>query len=263
MNATTATQKRAVSLRYCMKLRPYIDTLGTKPDKDIAALAGVSCVTVHRYRVLLGIGPFRMVNAIHDHRHLLGVLSDAKVAALAGVNRAVVTTYRNRLGIHAAPRVPPPPKPEGCRRPARPTRDRAPFAAMLGTAPDRVVAEAAGVHMATARQWRVDAGIPPFRKRGAPFVSDETDDEKRGRILEAKRRRSAARREQTKLAVTLWAAAWDDEHDRPFLATDYADAVGINLVEAVRRLTLAVRRGQITEIDRHRPGVCGCYVVGA
>jgi hypothetical protein len=63
--------------------------------------------------------------------------------------------------------------------------------------------------------------------------------------------------------VTRWAAAWDEEHDAPFMGTDYADAIGKRVSVAVVAIERAVRRGEITEIDRHnvKRGVCGCYVV--
>ena len=105
------------------KLEPFKDQLGQVADSEIASLAGVSAVTVAKYRKSLGVaalrkrGPAKKAapkaapkvakarkkpgrkSKIAPFEHLLGKETDSSVAKKAGVSTNAVTNYRNRKGI--------------------------------------------------------------------------------------------------------------------------------------------------------------------
>lgn len=122
----------------------YRDMLGTVPDSEVAALAGVSRAAVTKYRTRRGIrsvepAPLHLTNglpgaasapssvpmgppSVHEapaagsaprpslidpHRAHVGVLADRAVAELAGVTPEAVRMYRKRHGIPAAERPAP------------------------------------------------------------------------------------------------------------------------------------------------------------
>ncbi len=91
---------------------------------------------------------------IAHHAVALGQLPDAEVARRAGVSVRTVASFRARHNI------------PGYRGPRRSPRARAarrsrldPFAELLGTVPDRVVADRAGVSLNAVRNYRVKRGI--------------------------------------------------------------------------------------------------------
>ncbi len=102
---------------------------------------------------------------IENHQHLLGVVPDSDVAKKAGVSVRTVASYRSRNGVpgYTGPR-----RPSAKRRPRTSRID--PFQKLLGTVPDRVVAEQAGVSLNAVRNYRVKRGIQAARRRTA----DET-----------------------------------------------------------------------------------------
>ncbi|MFZ5476902.1 MAG: helix-turn-helix domain-containing protein [Myxococcota bacterium] len=133
---------------------PYVHLLGTVPDSEIAAMAGVTREAVTKLRARRGIPgfgtaapvnqspgpsvvveapapaevppPSRRASKLDAFRDIVGVLSDAEVAARSGVSAEGVRMFRKRNGIPAArPTFVPPPetvRPE----PAAPTLEEAP-----------------------------------------------------------------------------------------------------------------------------------------
>lgn len=87
---------------------------------------------------------------IATHAALLGTVPDAEVARKAGVSVRTVAAYRARVGIpgYTGPRR------RGADRQPRKSRIDA-FADLVGTVPDRVVAERAKVSVNAVRNWRV------------------------------------------------------------------------------------------------------------
>ncbi|MBT3220625.1 MAG: hypothetical protein HN348_16185 [Proteobacteria bacterium] len=91
---------------------------------------------------------------IKMHFDSLGKVPDAEVAKKAGVSVRTIASFRARHGI------------PGYSGPRRTTQARAPrtskldpFIELLGTVPDRVVAEKAGVSLNAVRNYRVKRGI--------------------------------------------------------------------------------------------------------
>lgn len=224
-------------------LEQFVPMLATCPDSDVAIAAGVNKATIRRFRTSLGILPYTRENELDQWLHLVGIEPDRVIAALADVSVRVVSGYRRARGIEPQAKVREAARAAKARTGKKmpPRKDRGAWLPLLGKMSDADVAAKAGIHMATARQWRIDAGIGPFQPRRTPQP-------KTGREW---------------LAVTRWAQAWDDANDRTFMATDYADDRRLSLPVAVARIERAVRRGEITEVDKHDPkrGVCGCYVV--
>ena len=108
--------------------------------------------------------PARRANArLQAVRGRLGQEPDGVIAAELGVARKTVILFRQRLGIsafHANPGG------ETRRKPASPPAPRAPrpsrldaFGSVLGTLPDREVAERAGVTTENVRMYRLRRGI--------------------------------------------------------------------------------------------------------
>jgi hypothetical protein len=106
-------------------------------------------------RIRPGSKDSRLVHVLH----LVGKVPDSEVAAQAGVSTRTVASFRNRNGIvgYRGPRT------------SRTTRQRSskidPFGEMVGTVPDRVVAEQAGVTINAVRNYRVKRGIVAARRR--------------------------------------------------------------------------------------------------
>jgi DNA-binding CsgD family transcriptional regulator len=168
--------------------------MGTKPDHEVAALAGTSASIVGRYRRKLGIrayegykfgvrpvdgategeerapgrgrqrrtrGPDKAQrkSRIGPYAHLVGKRSDREVAEMAGVTQEAVRMYRRRRRIRML--APGEVGPETSVRQARKRRTRlAPFADLLGRLPDAEVAARAGVTAENVRSYRRRHNIP-------------------------------------------------------------------------------------------------------
>jgi hypothetical protein len=87
-------------------------------------------------------------------RDQLGSVPDAAVASRAGVSVRTVAAYRARHGIpgYSGPRR------RGADKQPRKSRIDS-FSSLVGTVPDRVVAERAGVSVNAVRNWRVKRGV--------------------------------------------------------------------------------------------------------
>lgn len=282
MNATKVYAHNPHSMRadFRKRLRAHLPLVGTMSDRALGALVGVSFKTARKYRRLLGIPPWRAtVDTVESkaapHLDSLGHVTDREFAALAGISVVSAVRLRARYGITPAPRKVrvSPPKPPKVKAPKvaaekpkrtrnrKPLIDATPWLHLLGTLSDLEVARRAGCNESTARNWRTRRGIPSLmQSKRAALDAAATPAELVKRVERRKRFKTWT---GSQLAVTKWSKAYDDEHDRPFLATTYADAVGVSVTTAVQRIEKAVARGEITEIDKHRPGVCGCYVVAA
>jgi hypothetical protein len=104
-----------------------------------------------------------LLQAFADH---LGKVPDAEIARRSGVSLRTVAAYRARHGV------------KGYSGPRRRGADRKPrkskiddFSGMVGTVPDRVVAEQAGVSINTVRNWRVKRGVEPRGRTGVVVSS--------------------------------------------------------------------------------------------
>ena len=156
---------------------------------------------------------------IEEHRSLLGTLPDADVAKKAGVSVRTIASFRARHGIpgYSGPR-----RPSTNRRPRTSRID--PFQNLLGTVPDRVVAEQAGVSLNAVRNYRVKRGI------------------------QAARRKSGHRPDNgAKSIMPTGAQAWrvtivrnDAQHERVVVAE--------TLVEAATRATQSAGGGRVTGV---------------
>lgn len=101
---------------------------------------------------------------IEAHKDLLGEVPDRVVADKAGVSLRTVAAYRARMGIagYKGPR----------RSSSRKRKSKIdPFAEIVGTVPDRVVADKAGVSVNAVRNWRRVRGVPAMG-RGRPPGGD-------------------------------------------------------------------------------------------
>ncbi|MCB9676847.1 MAG: hypothetical protein H6737_17160 [Alphaproteobacteria bacterium] len=97
---------------------------------------------------------------IEPYREMLGSVPDAEVAKKAGVSVRTIASYRSRNQI------------EGYRGRSAPRKERKPrrskidpFADLVGTVPDRVIAEKAGVTLNAVRNYRAARGITSSRQR--------------------------------------------------------------------------------------------------
>ncbi len=91
----------------------------------------------------------------------LGKIPDADLAAKAGVSVRTVASFRARHNItgYSGPRR--------SRNPRSPKRSKIdPYVDLLGTVPDRVVADRAGVSLNAVRNYRVKREIPAAGRRG-------------------------------------------------------------------------------------------------
>ena len=97
---------------------------------------------------------------IDAHKDLLGTVPDRVVAKKAGVSLRTVAAYRARMGIAGY---------KGPRKKGSRTRKSKidPFAQLVGTVPDRIVAEKAGVSVNAVRNWRRVRGVAAVG-RGRP-----------------------------------------------------------------------------------------------
>jgi hypothetical protein len=159
-----------------------LDQLGKISDPDFGKLVGASPRVVGTFRRRHGIAPFQLdVTASDDgadsskpasggrrskidpFADLLGTVPDSVVAGKAGVSINAVSNYRRRRNIGAFDPGPlttaaaSGPTPTG-RKPSKID----PYHDELGTVPDRVIAEKAGVSMNAVSNYRRRRGIAPF-----------------------------------------------------------------------------------------------------
>lgn len=251
--------------------------IGRMPDGDVAALTGVDVDAVRRLRVAAGVAPFRVYSverlkagvgawaakrgtsfSTRDYTDATGTRTDLanteiRAAYHAGILRKMSVGRSTRWEYVTEGPTPDEIVKAKASRSRKPMIDAAPWVDLLGMRPDVEIAAIAECNESTVRNWRKRRGIPSYSARKQATAPPPT----------AAAIRRKARKATGVLAVTAWARRWDDEHDRPFLATTYADSISLTVAEAVKRIEKAVARGEITEIDKHRPGVCGCYVVAA
>ncbi|MFZ5480643.1 MAG: helix-turn-helix domain-containing protein [Myxococcota bacterium] len=141
--ATSASEPTERTKRSAIE--PFRDLLGTAPDSEIAAMAGVSSHAVAKYRSRRGIPgyegrpppekaepvqpPDEHVAAPSESRSrrsskldafldIIGVLSDAEVASRSGLTSEGVRMYRKRHGIPAGRPAPVAPAPLSVEQPA-------------------------------------------------------------------------------------------------------------------------------------------------
>ncbi len=100
-----------------------------------------------------------------QHREMLGSVPDGEVARKAGVSVRTVASFRARHGI------------PGYDGPRRRGADRSPrkskidnYADMVGSVPDHIVAEKAGVSVNAVRNWRIKRGVTAHGRHGKPGV---------------------------------------------------------------------------------------------
>jgi len=168
---------------------------------------------------------------IENHRHLLGVVPDADVAKKAGVSVRTVASYRSRNNVpgYTGPR-----RPSAKRRPRTSRID--PFQKLLGTVPDRVVAEQAGVSLNAVRNYRVKRGIQAARRRNADDGSVATNSVN-----------NASNNNKTPIGPFNGAQAW-----RVTIANGTGEqervVVADNLIDAATRATQSANGGRVTSI---------------
>lgn len=98
-----------------------------------------------------GVRPGSKDDAIAPHHDLLGTVPDRTVAELADVSMRTIAEYRKRHGIPGF-------IPGEADAPTGSRLDG--FQDLLGTVPDRIVAEKAGVSLSTVRAYRTRHKIP-------------------------------------------------------------------------------------------------------
>jgi hypothetical protein len=166
----------------------HIDQLGRISDPDFAALAGVSARVVAAFRSRHGVAPFQLPPAakaaeqpaaapdsevggasgrskIDAFIDMVGNAPDSQVARLAGVGVNAVSNYRRRRGIapfEASGTGPTEPSADGAAAAGRKPSKIDPFAHLLGTVPDRTVADKAGVSINAVSNYRRRRGVAPF-----------------------------------------------------------------------------------------------------
>jgi transcriptional regulator with XRE-family HTH domain len=116
---------------------------------------------------------------IAAYHELVGVVPDPEIAAMADVSLGTVRNYRRAHGIGSTHRS----KSERAKvAGARPTSRRSgrsspldAFVHLLGTMPDREVAERAGVSMGSVYQYRRNRQIPSLRARKRSGASSNAE----------------------------------------------------------------------------------------
>jgi hypothetical protein len=137
-----------------------IRLMGKVPDPELAKEAGLSIDTVAKERHRRGIPAFQFkrpaVKWTPQMDKLLGTDSDRTVAAMLGIGRGSVMWRRACLCM---PPYQPPPHPAS-------RRDWIPSEiALLGTVPDRAVADALGTSVGCVARKRRELRIPPFKPK--------------------------------------------------------------------------------------------------
>jgi hypothetical protein len=182
---------------------------------------------------------------IARHVDLLGRRPDADVAKLAGVSVRTIASFRARHGV------------PGYRGPRRPSANRGPrrsridpFAHLLGTVPDRVVAEKAGVSLNAVRNYRVNRGIPAAGRRGgAPAKAVEVQEAPLSMPAAAEPTAApiapaAAPLIQTHAGRSAWRITWRDAEGE-----QSAIVVANDLVHAAQQATAAKLPGEVVGLQ--------------
>jgi hypothetical protein len=148
----------AVRLKDTMGLRALADHLGVRVGALAAELRRSGLTRSPQepaVAVAQGVRPGSQDGRILSHYHLLGHVPDAEVARMSGVSIRTIASYRARHGIagYSGPRR----RPEvRGRRESRLEDHRD----VLGTLPDRVVADLVGMSLGAVRNYRVKHAIP-------------------------------------------------------------------------------------------------------
>ncbi len=179
------------------KLDPYLDKVGTVPDREVAELAGVTAENVRAFRKRRGIPAGwrgegqqgdkpkvarkataskprqRRKSKLDPFMDKVGVLPDRDVAELAGVSAENVRAFRKRRGIAAgwraegsaaAPVIPaaePVAAPAPAERPVRARRSKlSPYREQIGILSDSQIAKMADTAAQNVRAYRLRHGIP-------------------------------------------------------------------------------------------------------
>ena len=144
--------------------KSLLDLLGKVPDQALAEKAGVHVQTVALERHRRGIAPYRprrqSIEWTEEMVSQLGTSSDRAVAQHLGIDHRSVYRKRRLLGIPAFGTVPH----EQNRYSWSPQEIR-----LLGTAPDRVIAERLGLSHATVQFKRSRLGIAPYQEPSKPI----------------------------------------------------------------------------------------------
>lgn len=176
----------------------HIDKLGKISDPEFGQLVGASPRVVGAFRRKHGIEAFRAASStttknpaasrkggkpskIDAHYDLLGTVPDSQVAELAGVTVNAVSNYRRRRNI---PAYDPSEAPSGAAKPTKTGRKPSkiePFHDDLGTVPDRVIAEKAGVTLNAVSNYRRRRGISAFDPSTSPESSEPVQAERTSR----------------------------------------------------------------------------------
>ena len=141
--------------------------IGTMPDSQIAAQAGLPLHRVRNRRLQMGLPSFTgrrgrvKMDIPPEAIPLLGVETDRAIGERFGVSNMTVGNWRRRKGILHTRGVPKKTIPE----------DLVP---LLGVKTDPVLAKMAGVSSGLVRRWREDRGIPPH-PRGRKSVGKDPD----------------------------------------------------------------------------------------
>lgn len=152
------------------KHQPWHNLLGDLPDNEVAKVAGVSPSVVTARRIAQGIPrvPRSKRGTPPQFWHaLVGTQSDHEVAALAGISFSAVAAYRRRIGTMSFRAARPKNKPPVVYQ--SPPQPRA-WHHAAGTAPDKQVAKAYGISIASVSTYRKRLGIAAYRFRSSVYI---------------------------------------------------------------------------------------------
>lgn len=151
------------------KLDSWLHVIGTKPDREVAELAGMTTENVRMYRLRRGIAagwrsegarpepappvaetraPTRVDQVLAGFADVLGRVPDAEIAAKANISRSAVSAYRQRHGIPAS---------RGRSEAAAPAPEPTPAPAPAPAAPEAVKAPAPAVAAGAPSVFRIEA----------------------------------------------------------------------------------------------------------
>lgn len=134
-----------------------IALLGKFADQEVAKQLGLNQRKVLKKRLRLGIECYARTSSLwrqwtDKETALLGKMKDTDLAKMLGINSPAVTAKRNALHIASVSQ----------NRPFKRSQDwTKKETALLGTMPDKQVAERLNLGCGTVRQMRVALGIPP------------------------------------------------------------------------------------------------------
>jgi len=172
----------ASKMRSTRAMFPWPDELaallGKISDEKLARRAGISSGTVTRERRRRGIEAFwpprGPVEWTPEMISLIGNESDGVVGRELGLSRTTIRRKRELLGI--SPYTPPPSSAVESAIPWEPED-----LALLGTMPDKEVAQQLGISVASAMLKRQTLKIPPLQAADAPDRMDGGDGRAPGR----------------------------------------------------------------------------------